>query len=60
MSTAQAPRKIVTIHVYPPIPLRSCDWCAFYDGEEEAGKYGWGETEEAAIADFIENHAEEA
>jgi hypothetical protein len=54
------PRKVVTTHVYPPIPLRGCDWCAFYEGEEEAGNYGWGETEELAIADFLENHAEDA
>jgi hypothetical protein len=30
-------RKIVTSHVYPPIPARNWDWCAHYDGEEEAG-----------------------
>lgn len=35
------PRKIVTRFVYPPIPDRSNDWCAFPDGEEEAGGYGW-------------------
>ena len=52
-------RKIVTSHVYPPIPVRTSDWCAHYDGEEEAGNYGWGATEEEAIADFIENYAED-
>jgi hypothetical protein len=31
--------RIVTSHVYPPIPTRDHDWCAFYDGEEEAGNY---------------------
>lgn len=51
-------RKIVTAHVYPPIPTRSSDWCAHYDGEEEAGNYGWGSTEAEAIADFIDNCAE--
>lgn len=51
-------RRIVTAHVYPPIPTRSSDWCAHYEGEEEAGNYGWGATEEEAIADFIENCAE--
>ena len=52
-------RKIVTAHVYPPIPTRSSDWCAHYDGEEEAGNYGWGSTEAEAIADFTENCAED-
>ncbi len=28
------------------------DWCAHYDGEEEAGGYGYGKTEAEAIADF--------
>lgn len=48
-------RKIVTSYVYPPIPVREMDWCAFYDGEEEAGFYGWGRTEADAVTDFIEN-----
>lgn len=52
-------RKIVTSHVYPPIPDRGMDWCAHYDGHEEDGNYGWGPTEEAAIADFIENCQED-
>ena len=47
--------KIVTSKVYPPIPTRDHDWCAHYDGEEEAGGYGWGRTEAEAIADFNEN-----
>lgn len=46
---------IVTSHVLPPISVRHCDWCAFYEGEEEAGLYGWGATEAEAIRDFIEN-----
>lgn len=52
-------RKIVTSCQYPPIPIRQFDWCAYFDGTEEDGNYGWGATEEAAIADFIENYAEE-
>ena len=51
-------RKIKTVCVYPPIPDRRFDWCAFYDGEEEAGNYGQGATEAEAVADFIENYAE--
>lgn len=52
-------RKIVTEHVFPPIPIRSMDWIAYYEGEEEAGGYGEGPTEEAAVADFIENYQED-
>lgn len=52
-------RKIVTSYVNPPIPYRQNDWCAHYDGEEEAGNYGWGSTEEEAIRDFIYNCKED-
>lgn len=48
--------KIKTSHVYPPIPIREFDWQAYYDGEEEAGQYGHGRTEAAAVVDLIENH----
>lgn len=48
-------RTIVTCHVYPPIPIRTHDWSAHYDGEEE-GDYGWGATEEEAIKDLKENY----
>ena len=51
-------RKIVTSCQYPPIPWRQFDWVAHYDGEEEAGNYGYGATEAEAISDFIENCAE--
>lgn len=51
--------KIVTSHVCPPIPIRDMDWCAYFEGEEEAGGYGWGRTEAAAIADFCENCADD-
>jgi hypothetical protein len=50
--------KIVTSNVYPPIPIRvpirEFDWCAYLDGKEEAGPYGWGMTEAEAIADLKE------
>lgn len=48
-------RKIVTSHVFPPIPTRQFDWCAFYDGDEESGNYGYGATEAEAVKDFLEN-----
>jgi hypothetical protein len=49
---AMVERKIVTSFVNPPIPIRSHDWSAHYEGEEEAGNYGWGRTEAEAIQDF--------
>ena len=47
-------RRIVTTHVNPPIPIRTSDWCACVEGTEEDGPYGWGRTEEEAIADLQE------
>lgn len=41
-------RKIITQHVCPPIPIRSHDWCAYYDGREE-GPIGWGATKQEAL-----------
>jgi hypothetical protein len=52
-------RKIVTHSSFPPIPVRQFDWCAYIDGDEEAGRYGHGPTEAEAIADFIENWADD-
>jgi hypothetical protein len=45
---------IVTDHVFPPIPVRQFDWCAWLDGQEEAGPRGWGETEAQAIDALLE------
>jgi hypothetical protein len=53
--TRDEARKVVTSYVCPPIPTRSHDWCAHFDGEEEAGGYGYGATEAEAIADFLDN-----
>lgn len=50
--------KIITTYVYPPIPIRSMDWQAHYDGQEECGPYGHGPTEEEAIKDLVENTEE--
>lgn len=36
--------KIITVHVYPPIPWRHFDWCAHQ---------GHGATEDEAIADLL-------
>ncbi len=54
-------RDIVTHYAPPPIPVRHFDWSATdrntYDGApDSANRYqiGWGETEQAAIADLLE------
>lgn len=46
-------RKINTEFVHPPIPIRWHDWIAYYDGEEEDGLRGIGETEQEAIDDLL-------
>lgn len=46
--------KIITTYVHPPIPYRGSDWCAYYDGAEEGGNYGWGATESEAMENFLE------
>jgi hypothetical protein len=51
--------KIVTHYVCPPIPIRTHDWVAYRDGEEEAGGYGYGATEEEAIKDLLDNEEED-
>lgn len=42
--------KIITVHQFPPIPIRDFDWAAYCDGWEPGEPYGEGPTEEAAIA----------
>ena len=55
-------RKIITIFVYPPIPWRSFDWCAYYDGDEgeEQAPRGWGATEAEAVKDLQDSFPNEA
>lgn len=48
--------KIITRYIYPPIPIRTMDFCTFYDGDEESGPRGWGRTEAEAIADLQDNY----
>ena len=45
---------IKTSFEHPPIPFRENDWCAWIEGEEEAGLRGWGRSEEAAIRDLLQ------
>ncbi len=50
-------QRIVTHYVYPPIPVRDFDWSAVlegYDGADGGDPQGTGPTEQAAIADLVE------
>jgi hypothetical protein len=44
--------KIVTRHIFPPIPMRQFDWQATRDGYEPGCPIGYGKTESEAIADL--------
>ncbi len=44
--------KIITNHVFPPIPQRQFDWAAVFDGYEPGAHVGYGRTEQDAIADL--------
>ena len=68
---ALAARSIKTSHIYPPIPDRRFDWCAYHVTDESKGyNWGWGATEQEAIedlkrldderADYLEWKAEQA
>lgn len=46
--------KIITNFEYPPIPFRGCDWSAVSEDYEPGDIVGRGETEEEAIADYLE------
>lgn len=53
-------KPIKTAHVYPPIPIRTHDWCAYYDDTyPEDGLCGWGKTESEAILDLMEQETEQ-
>lgn len=45
--------RIKTHHVYPPIPVRSFDWCAWFDNFGEEGPTGNGATEAEAIEELM-------
>lgn len=49
------PRKIITVNTFPPIPIRQFDWMAHFEGDEELGPRGFGETEEKAVKDLTDN-----
>lgn len=48
--------KIVTHHVYPPIPTRNCDWCAVTENYEPGSPMGEAPTEGAAISDLLSEY----
>ena len=50
--------KIITRHVYPPIPIRCYDWEAIREDYDEGDIVGWGELEKDAIDDLIEQEIE--
>lgn len=53
-------RRLVVDFVYPPIPDRQFDCCVYDDSlGADASPYGWGRTEDEAIADFFENAEED-
>ena len=44
---------IITVYTHPHIPIRHWDWCAYHDGDDEmSSRYGWGKTEQEALADL--------
>jgi hypothetical protein len=49
--------EVVTVHVYPPIPIRSFDWMAYeaaWDGDPETAHgyaIAYGATEAEAVAE---------
>jgi hypothetical protein len=45
---------VIAINGRPPIPDRRYDWSAVTDDYEPGHPVGHGETEEAAIADLVE------
>ena len=49
----------IQIHcIYPPIPARQWDYCAYRDGTEENGNYGWGSTAVEAVTDLLKRENE--
>lgn len=47
--------RIHTSFVNPPIPIRTHDWQAWCEGNEESGPFGSGATPEAAIDDLLDS-----
>lgn len=53
--------RLIVSPVYPPIPTRSFDYCAYLEPNVEAPKrYGWGASEEDALEELLELETESA
>lgn len=50
--------KIITNHLFPPIPIRQYDWSACREGYEPGDIIGYGETERDAINDLLNQEDE--
>lgn len=53
LQALKAARRIKTSFVHPPIPIRTMDWTAWFDGNEE-GLHGEGATEAEAVQDLLD------
>ena len=51
-------REIMVHFVWPAIPIRDFDYCAWFDGEEERGDYGYGHDAVTAVNDLINNYGD--
>lgn len=58
--TLSAGKSIRIIFEHPPIPNRNFDYRAYFDGEEELNRCGWGATPQAALADLLTLEADAA
>jgi hypothetical protein len=53
-------KHLVMKHVFPPIPIRDFDWCAYLADEvEDSSTYGWGRTPEEAAENWKEQRDDE-
>jgi len=47
--------EIKTDYLRKPGPLRNFDWSAWWEGDEDEGRVGFGATREQAISDLVQN-----
>lgn len=59
--TCEEGEQIIVVNKYPPIPIRTMDWCAYHDNDVELPwTYGWGATKAEALADLARMDQERA
>jgi hypothetical protein len=51
---------MIAYHYCPPIPAGNFDWSAVDNTYEPCVSIGWGQTEQAAIADLLEQITDES